>query len=99
MGSDDFEKTKTTKDETFGIVDYCINIDGVDIGILISEKSPGLYSCSFRGRDKNVAVIAEYFGGGGHVLASGCNIFGGYKSVINKIEKAIKDNYDRICKC
>jgi len=99
LTSKDFEKHNSSNNETFGIVDHCVNIDTVDIGILISEKSPNLYTCSFRGRNKNVGVIAEYFGGGGHALASGCNIFGGYKAVISKIEKAIIDNYDRICKC
>ena len=95
----DFERNNSLNSETFGIVDYCVNIDGIEIGILISEKSPNLYSCSLRGRNRNVAVIAEHFGGGGHALAAGCNIFGGYKSIISKIEKVIIENYDRICKC
>jgi len=95
----DFKRTDTINSETFGIVDMCTNIENIEIGILISEKSRNLYSCSLRGRNRNVALVAEVFGGGGHKLAAGCNIFGSYKSVISKLEKAISDNYDRICEC
>ena len=95
----DFHKTNTLNNETFGIVDTCVNIDTIEMGILISEKSPSLYSVSFRGKNRNVALIAEAFGGGGHKLAAGCNIFGTHATVIEKIEKVIKDNYDRICQC
>lgn len=95
----DFKKTNTINSETFGIVDMCTNIEDIEIGILISEKSHNLYSCSLRGRNRNVALIAEVFGGGGHKLAAGCNIFGSYKTVIEKLEKAINDNYDRVCEC
>jgi len=95
----DFKNSQTINSETFGIVDIITNIDNVEIGILISEKSPNLYACSLRGRNKNVSVIAEVFGGGGHKFASGCNIFGTHNTVIQKIEKAIIDNYDRIFEC
>jgi len=99
LTSRDFERTGTLDSETYGLVDFCTNIEGVEIGILISEKSKNLYSCSLRGRNRNVSIIASHFGGGGHKFASGCNIFGGYKSIIDKLEKVIKDNYDRICEC
>ena len=95
----DFKRTNTINSETFGLVDMCVNIENIEIGILISEKSPNLYSVSLRGRDRNVSIIAEAFGGGGHKLASGCNIFGTHSTVIDKLEKVINDNYDRICKC
>ena len=95
----DFKRTNTINSETFGLVDIVTNIENVEIGILISEKTPKLYSVSLRGRDRNVSLIAEAFGGGGHKLASGCNIFGTYNTVIEKLEKVIKDNYDRICQC
>lgn len=99
LTSKDFERTNTLDSETYGLVDVCANIENIEIGILISEKSKNLYSCSLRGRNRNVSVIAAHFGGGGHKFASGCNIFGGYKTIIEKIEKVIQDNYDRICEC
>lgn len=93
----DFEEQNCTNLETFGIVDTCVNIDCAKIGVLISEERPGLYTCSFRSKGKvDVSKICETFGGGGHVNASGCNIFGTYNTVISKIEKAVKDYYARI---
>lgn len=95
----DFKKSNTINSETFGLVDICLNIEGIEIGILISEKSQNLYSVSLRGRGRNVSIIAEAFGGGGHKQAAGCNIFGTHNTVIDKLEKVILENYDRICEC
>lgn len=92
----DFKRNSLLNSENYGIVDTCVNIDGVEIGILISEKSKNLYACSLRGKGKDVSIIAQYFGGGGHKPASGCNIFGTYNAVIAKLEKAINELYDRL---
>ncbi len=93
----DFKEMGCKNTETFGIVDTLVNIDSVQIGVLISEDKPGLYACSFRSKGKiDVSVICGAFGGGGHVNASGCNIFGGYRTAIEKIEKVINDYYARL---
>lgn len=93
----DFQEFGCANTETFGIVNTCVDIDIVDIGVLVSEDKPGLYACSFRGKGKvDVSKICEEFGGGGHVRAAGCNIFGTYKTVISKIEKVIDEYYARI---
>ena len=48
-------------------------IEGVDIGICIKEKKPGLFKASLRSSENaDVAAIAQQFGGGGHARASGC---------------------------
>ena len=93
----DFKTFKTKNTETYGIVNTLVDIESVDIGILISEDKPNLYTCSFRSKNKiDVSVICEKFGGGGHLNASGCNIFGGHKVVISKIEKVINEYYARL---
>ncbi len=49
-------------------------IEGVDIGICIKEKSPGLFKVSMRSSENaDVAAIAKQFGGGGHARAAGCS--------------------------
>ena len=35
----------------------------------------------------DVSKVASAFGGGGHLQAAGCNIFGSYKTVMNKLVK------------
>ncbi len=48
-------------------------IEGVDIGICIKEKKPGLFKASLRSSENaDVAAIAQQFGGGGHARAAGC---------------------------
>ncbi|MBS7369851.1 MAG: bifunctional oligoribonuclease/PAP phosphatase NrnA [Oscillospiraceae bacterium] len=52
-------------------------IAGVDIGICIKEKKPGLFKVSLRSSENiNVADIAAQFGGGGHARSSGCSFEG-----------------------
>ena len=76
---------------SFGLVDICINIEKVEIGILISEIKHNLYACSIRGKGNvDVSEIAKKFGGGGHSNAAGCNLFGTTQSAINKLVRACK---------
>ncbi|MGN0650229.1 MAG: bifunctional oligoribonuclease/PAP phosphatase NrnA [Oscillospiraceae bacterium] len=49
-------------------------IEGVDIGISIKEKKPGLFKASLRSSERaDAAQIAAVFGGGGHARAAGCS--------------------------
>ena len=86
-----FKDCNIGTNESFGLVDTCINIEKVEVGILISEIKPNLFACSIRGKGNvDVSLIAKTFGGGGHVNASGCNIFGSCNSVINKLVRVSK---------
>lgn len=49
-------------------------IEGVDIGICMKEKKPGVFKASMRSSKLvNVAEICGKFGGGGHERAAGCS--------------------------
>ena len=90
----DFIDTKTTNNDTIGLIDTFIGIDGVEIGIVLSEDKPGICAVSMRSKgDIDVSKLCEYFGGGGHKNAAGCNIFGTAKTALNKIIKAIEEVY------
>lgn len=83
----DFKETNTSQKDTFFLPDIVINIEGVKVGVAISEEKNGLFRCSFRSvGDYDVSLLAQIFGGGGHKNASGCNIFGHLPTVIKKIE-------------
>ena len=65
--AEDFEKTNTTMADTLGIVDYAINTQGVEIGIIFIIQSNGTYHVSLRSKNNiNVGIIAQKMGGGGH---------------------------------
>ena len=70
---------------TSGIVSYVIDIAGAKIGVCICEVTPNHFKVSMRGKDFSVRDVCKEFGGGGHVLASGCRIDGFLEDVIEKI--------------
>ncbi len=77
-------------DATEGIVDYGLTIDGTEVSVCLLEVKKGQYKASFRSKGKvNVNEIAKSFGGGGHVLASGCMLFGEPEEVIDKVRYAV----------
>lgn len=85
----DFEETGTDKSHTEGFVDFPLSIDGVEVSISLMEVKTNQYKASLRSRRVNVNAVAERFGGGGHVLASGCMLFGEYEEVIDRLTHAV----------
>jgi len=91
---EDLQETRATSEDAGGIVNYGRNIEGVEVGILITEVEPDLVKVSFRSRrDVNVAEIAKHLGGGGHARAAGCTIQGNLteilEDVMNKLSEAL----------
>ncbi len=75
--SDMFRETQTDLPETDGFVNYAMQIDGVVIGVFITEYN-GSIKLSFRGRgDVWVNKFAQRFGGNGHQHAAGATASGG----------------------
>ena len=58
-----------------GIVSALVSTAGADCSIFAHERSTGEWRVSFRSNSiVNVAEIAQRYGGGGHIRASGCTI-------------------------
>ena len=86
----DLEETGADRSMTEGFVDYPLTIDGVEVSISLLEMKSGQYKASLRSKGKvNVNAVASTFGGGGHVLASGCMLFGEYEEVIERLTYAV----------
>ncbi|MEM1221922.1 MAG: bifunctional oligoribonuclease/PAP phosphatase NrnA [Verrucomicrobiota bacterium] len=70
-----YEATGSTIDDSEGLVDYARAIDGVDIGVLLEDRSGSLKG-SLRAKDPfyRVDQVAKLFNGGGHACAAGLNI-------------------------
>lgn len=67
-------------------------IGGVNLVALISEVQPNVNKVSFRSRNGySASNCAKVFGGGGHLVASGCKIFGSFDDAVNRIIKAMGD--------
>lgn len=86
LTKDDMEAFHCTPKQLDGIVNQLRVTKGTEVAVFLYESEDGSFKASFRvNGDVNVAKIAQTFGGGGHVKAAGCNIFGPIDEVIEKI--------------
>lgn len=89
----DMNEFGADKSLTEGFVDFPLTIDGVEVSVSLMEFKKEQYKASLRSKGKvNVNSVASAFGGGGHVLASGCMLFGPLEDVIDKLTYAVYQN-------
>ena len=80
-----------------GVAGLPLQVEGVEVGVTIKEKSEGLYKISMRSANQaNVSRICCGFGGGGHVKAAGCAISGTLEEVKQTVVAAVKQELDQI---
>ncbi len=88
----DMENTGADKSLTEGFVDFPLTVDGVEVSISMLEFKKEQYKTSLRSKGRvNVNEVAGVFGGGGHILASGCMLYGTEEKAINDLLGAISD--------
>lgn len=69
-----------------GIVSQLRLTAGVEVAIFAYEISPQVFKVSLRSNGRvDVSQVAQFFGGGGHMRAAGCDISGTVYDVINNI--------------
>ncbi len=89
VNKSDLDEFGLESSATSGLVSFAINVDTARVGVCVSEYSENVYKVSMRGKDFNVREVCEQFGGGGHLLASGCMISGFLEDVIEKIVRVV----------
>ena len=73
-----------------GIVSELRSVEGVEVAIFLYETAPSQFKVSLRSAGRvNVNAVASRFGGGGHKLASGCEMQGSVHDVINNLTEWI----------
>jgi len=88
---EDMAETGAVNEDLEGLVNYPRNIEGVDVGILFKQVSDVAVKISLRSNENvNVAEIAQSFGGGGHVRASGCRIEGTLQDVMKQVVERVR---------
>lgn len=91
LSLEDMKSSNASSEDVEGIVNYPRNIEGVEVGICFKETDDNKVKVSFRSSGKvDVARLAQNFGGGGHVLASGATMEGSMEEVAAVIIKAIE---------
>lgn len=78
------------QDATEGIVDFALTVDCVEVSACLMEVKRGQYKVSLRSQGRaNVNEVARTFGGGGHILASGCMLFGELEEALERLSYAV----------
>jgi phosphoesterase RecJ-like protein len=73
-----------------GIVDFTVQVEGVEIGAFLRQTGERIFRASLRSRGEiNVRAIAETFGGGGHEKAAGCTLEGEMPEVRERLIAAM----------
>ncbi|MCR2805058.1 DHH family phosphoesterase [Paenibacillus soyae] len=91
IGKDDLKECGAVPEDLEGIVNYALNVDGVEVGILFKETADGGVKASLRSAGKaDVAQIAQVFGGGGHVRASGCRLDGALTEAMSRLVEEVR---------
>lgn len=78
-------------DEFEGLAPLTIQLEDTEVGILMKEREPGVFRCSFRSaEDVNVSDICRLLGGGGHSKAAGCTVEGGLDDAKKQLIAAVE---------
>ena len=84
------QKSKALESDLDGLTPIPRQIDGVQIGVTLREKSDGAWKISVRtGVEFNASSICGRLGGGGHMRAAGCTVTGTAREACDKILKEI----------
>ncbi len=84
--TEDFLELGAIKDDTDGIIDKLRVTEGIEVAILGYQTGEDEFKFSMRSVSQvNVSGIAVYFGGGGHIRASGVNMKGSYEDSLKKL--------------
>ncbi|QHT60740.1 bifunctional oligoribonuclease/PAP phosphatase NrnA [Paenibacillus lycopersici] len=92
----DMAETGAIGEDLEGLVNYALNVEGVQVGILFKETENGDVKVSMRSAGKaDVAAIAQSFGGGGHVRAAGCRLEQGIQEAVASVVQAVREALNR----
>jgi bifunctional oligoribonuclease and PAP phosphatase NrnA len=89
---EDFQQTGAHPSDTEDLVNECLTIAGTQCAVILVEQQSKQAKVSFRSRtDLDVAAIAEQFGGGGHLKASGAMLPGPLMSARTRVLEILRE--------
>lgn len=84
------EKVGADNGMTEGFVDFPLNVEGVEIAASLLEMKKGQYKVSLRSKKyADVNQLAAVYGGGGHVRAAGCMLYGELEEILDKLSYTV----------
>ncbi|MEQ1665865.1 MAG: bifunctional oligoribonuclease/PAP phosphatase NrnA [Bdellovibrionales bacterium] len=91
----DLEAYELDMDDSRDVIDMIMSIESVVCAAILREDAPNLYKISLRSKGPiEVLGIAENFGGGGHMFASGAECTGNYNEIHDNLVNQILSRLD-----
>lgn len=88
LTQEDYRMARALPEHNTNIVNYALNIPGVEMACLAEDRGNGQVKASLRALPPhNVAEIARTFGGGGHQLAAGLRREGALSDLCAELEE------------
>lgn len=91
----DMAEAKATGEDVDGLVNYGLNIEGVQVGVLFREVDSHSVKVSLRSRRGfNSAKLLKAFGGGGHAAAAGATLTRTLEDAQEAILQSVRRNLE-----
>lgn len=82
---EDFAATGTTPDQADGLVNKALEVEGVRMAVLASQREDGVKMSLRAIEPDDVSGVAVAFGGGGHAQAAGCLIDAPLEEAVSRV--------------
>jgi phosphoesterase RecJ-like protein len=87
----DLDSLSLREVDTEDITTLARSIKGTEMVMFFKEMGPETFRVSLRSKGSaNAARVAEHFGGGGHIHASGFTVYGPYDRLIREVPKTVE---------
>jgi phosphoesterase RecJ-like protein len=98
--TDMVEGARASWEDIEGMVNWARNVDGVQVGVLLTTAKGGGVRVSMRSRSERVDVgkVCMTLGGGGHPGAGGCHINDDLVPTKEKVVRALESFFNRSSK-
>jgi phosphoesterase RecJ-like protein len=95
LTKDMFKKSKANYNDSKGIINYTLRVQGVKIGCVFKEINKKSTRVSLRSiKSVNLLNIVKQFDGGGHKNAAGCTINAGINTAVKMIFEVLEEKFD-----
>ncbi len=91
------EGARASWEDIEGMVNWARNVDGVQVGVLLTTAKGGGVRVSMRSRSERIDVgrVCMTLGGGGHPGAGGCHLAGDLVTTKDKVVRALDGAFNR----
>jgi len=95
--TDMVEGARASWEDIEGMVNWARNVDGVQVGVLLTTAKGGGVRISMRSRSEKVDVgkVCMTLGGGGHPGAGGCHLPGDLVTTKDRVVRALEQAFNR----